>query len=285
MTQSINIHPDISLAETLPSTFYRDPSMFERIKQSIFLKSWQFVGDNSQIKLNNSFMPKTILDGFLTEPIVITRDNESKVHCLTNVCTHRGNILALGPGKSKKLTCCYHGRVFDLKGGFKSMPEFDQTKNFPSDNDNLHQFPLEEWGPFLFAGMNPSFDFKNVLSVMNERIGFLPLDQFSLNENLSKDYLVHCHWALYCDNYLEGFHIPFVHEGLNKVLDYRNYKTELYDYCNLQIGYSDSSNEVFNFPKGHIDHGSNIAAYYFWLFLMFLMIQNYTKVLEMILIK
>ena len=124
MTQSINIHPDISLAETLPSTFYRDPSMFERIKQSIFLKSWQFVGDNSQIKLNNSFMPKTILDGFLTEPIVITRDNESKVHCLTNVCTHRGNILALGPGKSKKLTCCYHGRVFDLKGGFKSMPEF-----------------------------------------------------------------------------------------------------------------------------------------------------------------
>ena len=164
-------------------------------------------------------MPYTILDGFLTEPVIVTRDDESKVHCLTNVCTHRGNIIALGPGKSKKLTCCYHGRAFDLKGNFKSMPEFEETKNFPSKNDNLHRFPLEKWGSFLFAGLNPSFEIKNVLNVINERVGFLPLDQFTYEPNLSKDYLVNCHWALYCDNYLEGFHIPFVHEGLNKVLD------------------------------------------------------------------
>ena len=146
------------------------------------------------------------------------------------------------------------------------MPEFDQTKNFPSENDNLHSFPIEEWGPFLFTGMDPEFEFKSVLDVMDERIGFLPLDQFSFDANLSKDYLVNCHWALYCDNYLEGFHIPFVHEGLNKVLDYSNYQTVLYDHCNLQIGFSDESNEVFDFPKDHIDYGKNIAAYYYWLF-------------------
>ena len=266
MAQSFKVNSDISSAETLPSSFYRDNNVFEKIKQNIFLKSWQFIGDNSQIKLNNSFMPKTILDGFLSEPIVITRDNKSKVHCLTNVCTHRGNIIALGPGKSKKLTCCYHGRAFDLDGSFKSMPEFDQTKNFPSENDNLYSFPIVEWGPFLFAGMNPAFEFKRVLDIMNERIAFLPLDQFSFDDNLSKDYLVNCHWALYCDNYLEGFHIPFVHEGLNKVLDYSNYKTVLYDHCNLQIGFSDESNEVFNFPKDHIDYGKNVAAYYYWLY-------------------
>ena len=55
-------------------------------------------------------------------------------------------------------------------------------------------------------------------------------------------------------------------DGLNKVLDYSNYKTELYEHCNLQIGFSDESNEVFNFPKDHMDYGSNIAAYYFWVF-------------------
>ena len=70
------------------------------------------------------------------------------------------------------------------------------------------------------SGLNPSFEIKNVLNVINERVGFFPLDQFTYEPNLSKDYLVNCHWALYCDNYLEGFHIPFVHEGLNKVLDY-----------------------------------------------------------------
>jgi choline monooxygenase len=262
----IDINSDISLSKTLNSNFYKDPKLFEEIKQNIFLKSWQFIGDNSQIKLNNSFAPQTILDGFLTEPIVLTRDNDSKVHCLTNVCTHRGNIVAMGPGKSKKLTCCYHGRTFNLDGSFKSMPEFEQTKNFPSKSDNLHKFPIVEWGPFLFADMNSSYDFKNILDIMNKRINFLPLDQFSFNANLSKDYLVNCHWALYCDNYLEGFHIPFVHEGLNKVLDYNNYKTVLYDHCNLQIGFSDESNEVFDFPINHIDYGKNIAAYYYWIF-------------------
>ena len=50
---------------------------------------------------------------------------------------------------------------------------------------------------------------------MQERIGFLPLEDFKLNETISKDYLINCNWALYCDNYLEGFHIPFVHPDLN----------------------------------------------------------------------
>ena len=146
------------------------------------------------------------------------------------------------------------------------MPEFDQTKNFPSENDNLHSFPIEEWGPFLFAGMNPEFEFKSVLDVMDERIGFLPLDQFSFDANLSKDYLVNCHWALYCDNYLEGFHIPFVHKDLNEVLDYNDYKTEVYQHCNLQIGYSEDDSDVFELPKDHPDYGKNVAAYYYWVF-------------------
>ena len=39
-----------------------------------------------------------------------------------------------------------------------------------------------------------------------------------------KDYMVNAHWALYCENYLEGFHIPFVHAGLNAVIDFGNYQ-------------------------------------------------------------
>jgi choline monooxygenase len=83
---------------------------------------------------------------------------------------------------------------------------------------------------------------------------------------MSKDYLIQAHWALYCDNYLEGFHIPFVHEGLNKVLDYGSYATELHKYSSLQIGYSDDANETFDLPKDHIDYGKQVAAYYYWVF-------------------
>ena len=156
--------------------------------------------------------------------------------------------------------------TFDINGNFKSMPEFEQTKDFPRDCDNLHQFPLAEWGSFLFAGLNPSFDFEEVLKPMNERIGFLPLDQFSFDSSFSKDYLVQAHWALYCDNYLEGFHVPFVHKDLNEVLDYENYDTEIYDYFNLQVGYSSANDDCFIIPKNHVDFGKNIAAYYYWIF-------------------
>ena len=85
MSKAFNINSDISLAKTLPSSFYRCQSTFDKIRDDIFLKSWQFVGDNSQIKINNSFSPQTLLDGFLTEPIVLTRDDNNQVNCLTNV--------------------------------------------------------------------------------------------------------------------------------------------------------------------------------------------------------
>jgi choline monooxygenase len=258
MTDKFTIETDISKAETLPASFYRDKDLFESIKEKVFLKSWQWIGDENLVKLPQSVHPFVLLDGYLTEPLLITKQADETINCMSNVCTHRG--------KSKKLICTYHGRRFGLDGSYESMPEFEAAEDFPRPCDNLHTFPIEKWGPLLFAGLNPSFEFSSVINKMKERVGFLPLDEFFLDPVLSKDFLVHAHWALYCDNYLEGFHVPFVHEELNKVLDYGNYKTETYDYCNLQIGYTDEATEVFDLPEDHIDYGKNVAAYYYWVF-------------------
>lgn len=266
MDYKFNIHEDIAKAETLPSYFYRDQSLFDRIKEKIFLNSWQWLGDESLVPLPQSVHPFVLLDGYLTEPLLLTRDADDDIHCMTNVCTHRGNLVALNPGRAKKLVCTYHGRRFDLRGQFETMPEFEMAEDFPRPCDDLHRFPIVRWGPLLFVGLNSEIDFKKVIDKMRERTGFLPLGEFSINPTLSKDFLVHAHWALYCDNYLEGFHVPFVHEGLSQVLDYDSYKTEIYDYCNLQIGYSDGASEVFDLPKDHIDYGKKVAAYYYWVF-------------------
>ena len=266
MTSKFNIDQDITKAETLPASFYKDESVFEIIKEKIFLKSWQWIGDENLVRQSQSVHPFVLLDSYLTEPMLLTKDKEEHISCLTNVCTHRGNLVVLNLGKTKKLTCLYHGRRFNLKGKFEYMPEFKEAENFPRPCDNLHKFPLKKWGPFLFAGLNPTFDFQSVIDKMKERIGFLPLHEFFLNKSLSKDFLVHAHWALYCDNYLEGFHVPFVHKDLNAVLDYGSYKTEVYQYCNLQIGYTDEATEVFDLPEDHIDYGKNVAAYYYWVF-------------------
>lgn len=266
MTFKFNIDQDITKAETLPASFYKDRAVFDSIKELVFLRSWQYIGDVNLVKLPRSIHPFVLLDNYLTEPMLLTRDEADTIHCLTNVCTHRGNLVALNSGRSKKLTCFYHGRRFNLNGEFEYMPEFSDAENFPRPCDNLHRFPLKKWENFLFAGLNPLFDFKPVIDKMNERIGFLPLHEFSFNQSLSKDYLVHAHWALYCDNYLEGFHVPFVHDDLNKVLDYGSYRTEIYQYCNLQIGFADEATETFDLPEDHIDYGKNVAAYYYWVF-------------------
>ncbi|RMG17385.1 MAG: aromatic ring-hydroxylating dioxygenase subunit alpha [Bacteroidetes bacterium] len=261
-----HIHPDIRQAETLPASFYRDAQVFELLRERVFVPSWQWIGDTSLVPLPQQLHPFVLLDGFLSEPMLLTRDAQDQLHCLSNVCTHRGNLLAHHPGKAAGLRCLYHGRRFQLNGRFESMPEFGQAQNFPRPCDHLHRFELQQWGPFLFVSMQPAFDFKAVISRMNERIGFLPLHEFRYHSTGSKDYLVHAHWALYCDNYLEGFHIPFVHKDLNDALDYGQYTTEIYEYCNLQIGYADGAEAVFDLPPGHIDYGRQVAAYYYWVF-------------------
>ena len=97
----------------------------------------------------------------------------------------------------------------------------------------------------IFVNLKPLFNFNKISDVLDERISFFPVQNFKFDQALSKDYIVNCHWALYCDNYLEGFHIPFVHEGLNTTLDYGSYTTEIYDYVNLQIGYSSGGDRSF----------------------------------------
>lgn len=265
-TSQFFVHPDIRKAETLPGAFYRSATVFEALKEKVFAQTWHWVGDTSLVPFAQHAHPFVLLPQFLEEPLVLTRDAREELHCLSNVCTHRGFKVVQHPGKQRRLLCQYHGRRFTIDGQLEFMPEFQDAEDFPRPCDHLADFPLRQWGPFIFTALRPAFDFSSVIARMEERIGFLPLDQFKYDASRSKDYLVHAHWALYCDNYLEGFHIPFVHQGLNEVLDYGNYATETYTYCNLQIGYSDAAVDVFDLPEGHPDHGKNVAGYYYWVF-------------------
>ena len=156
--------------------------------------------------------------------------------------------------------------VFDLDGKFISMPEFTAVENFIPENNHLHSLPLFKWGPLLFTQLAKGIGPELFFQAMQKRVGWLPIDKLVFDASRSNDYYIKSNWALYCENYLEGFHVPFVHEDLNAILDYGSYKTEVYDYCNLQIGYTDEATEVFDLPKDHVDFGKNVAAYYYWVF-------------------
>jgi len=104
------------------------------------------------------------------------------------------------------------------------------------------------------------------LNEMMQRIEWFPVDDLKFRGDLSKDYYVEASWALYCENYLEGFHIPFVHAGLNQVLDFGEYTTEVFRYSNLQLGIGKKGDVCFSLPSNSPDYGKDVAAYYFWVF-------------------
>jgi choline monooxygenase len=82
-----------------------------------------------------------------------------------------------------------------------------------------------------------------------------------------KNILFNANWALYCENYLEGFHIPFVHSGLNAAIDFSDYTTELFfPFSSVQIGISKTGDSCFDLPETSPEHGKKVAAYYFWVF-------------------
>lgn len=261
-----NINENISVAETLPSEFYTDDMYFELSKEKIFSKTWQYACDTETVRVPGQIHPFYLLENFLDEPLILARDKNDRMHCLSNVCTHRGNILIEGNCIEKNITCRYHGRRFDLDGKFLSMPEFNEVKEFPSAKDNLPEIPFNTWGRFLFASMNPVSPLQDFIGDMCSKMSRLPLDEFVFDSSRSRDYLVKAHWALYCENYLEGFHIPYVHNSLNAALDYSNYRTELFRFSNLQIGIAKNGEDCFDFLKDSSYFGQKISAFYFWIF-------------------
>jgi len=240
------INPDIRSAETLSSEFYTDEVYFEESKQKIFARSWQLLG---LVSSAYNVQPKILLENFLDEPILISQDEKNRIQCLSNVCTHRGKILVKEDCKRDGLRCGYHGRRFSLDGKFLSMPEFADVKNFPSEKDNLAKIRFEVWNDLVFISIDPVAPIEQFIGEMKSSTADLDSEKLKLAS--TKDYFVKAHWALYCENYLEGFHIPYVHKSLNEVLDYGNYTTDLFKYLNLQTG---------------LDEQGEIAAKYFFIF-------------------
>jgi choline monooxygenase len=261
------IDADIKRASTPPSRLYHDAAEYVLQREQIFARSWQVAGDRDVLKAPGRVAPLTLLPGCLDEPLVLTRDQDGAAHCLSNVCTHRGALVVEGAGHQNTLRCRYHGRRFGLDGCFQYMPEFDDVQGFPSAADDLPRLPLREFGPLLFTSLNPLMPFEEWIAPVLARVGWLPVEQFRLDPNSSRDYLMECHWALYVENYLEEFHIPHVHgQSLGGSLDYNAYRTDLFDWCSVQIGPAKGAEPAFELPPGHPDEGTRIAGWYFWLF-------------------
>jgi choline monooxygenase len=261
-----SIDPDITAATTLESAFYRDEDAYAATLDRVFARSWQWLGTLEDVAVNGSLAPRDLLRDSLDEPLLLTRDAGGTLRCMSNVCTHRGNILVKAACAADQIRCGYHSRRFDLAGKMLFMPEFVGVQDFPSPTDDLSQVPFASWNGHGFASLDPAASFTDVIFAMETRMSWLPIDRFTPRPDRDREFEIDAHWALYVENYLEGFHIPFVHAALNRTVDYGSYSSELFEFSNLQLALAKDGEPAFDPPAGSPDHGRRVAAYYWWIF-------------------
>ncbi|HKM67379.1 MAG TPA: SRPBCC family protein [Candidatus Acidoferrum sp.] len=268
----LEMNERVECAETLASHFYIDPAILAFEKVRIFHRTWQLVGTLSQPCGEVNGAIRTIADPgtFFTldvvgEPVVVVRDHAGTLRAFSNVCRHRAGPIAQGSGCRNVFNCAYHGWTYTLDGRLIGTPEVDGMEFF--DRSTMGMFPLrcETWEQFIFV------NFDQQAPSLSEFLGDIPkqaaafrFDGLQLAER--RDYYLNCNWKVYVDNYLEGYHIPIVHPGLMKEIDYPRYRTEISRYSSQQLGPvkevkpGDTAERVYSPGSGLPE------ALYFWVF-------------------
>lgn len=192
-----------------PSSVYTDPALFAREKATIFKDEPQLVCFSSDLPEKGSYFTFDDLD----VPVLLTRDNDGKVHAFLNACTHRAARLKEGCGKTASLSCPYHNWGFDLKGKLRAVWE---EKSFGAIDKSLYdlvRLPVEEKYGMIFAGMHP-----DVKVSVDEILGHMApvFERWDLGATRFVDqheWKLKTNWKLALDTFCEGYHFLALHKN------------------------------------------------------------------------
>jgi choline monooxygenase len=256
---------DLSRAATIPRRWYVDPDMLAFERERIFRRSWQAVAHQDELQRPGDYLTCEVQG----EPVLIVRSQDGALNAFSNVCRHRAHPVAMGKGNRKSLQCRYHGWSYGLDGRLLAAPEFDGVQDWNKADVCLPRNRLETWGPYVFVNVDPHAPaFAELLGEIPSEVrreGF-PVDQMTFIER--REYMVHCNWKVYIDNYLEGYHIPIAHPGLFREIDYAQYRVETFRY------YSSAHAPIRPAKEGemeardrrYIRNEAESRALYYWIF-------------------
>jgi choline monooxygenase len=242
----------IEEAETIPARWFTSPELHEIDKELLLAASWLYVGHESQVPTPGDYLVDSVLD----RPILVLRNMNNEIVCLSNVCRHRGGPLATKSGTARVLRCAYHAWSYNLDGQLLGAPKFDGVKNFDQSRCQLPRYRLENMDGFLFVNFSgDALPLTEHLSGISEAIH--PIDLRAMRFQKRVVYEVKSNWKVYIDNYMEGYHIRSVHPKLANILDVSGYKTILDGNKVLQFGPLAGADNPY-----HTDG----AAYYYQVF-------------------
>ncbi len=258
---ALHIESDIARAWSLPASFYTDTSIFELEKERIFARTCQVVGHRHQLANPGDFFT-TDLQG---EPLLLVRGASGELRGFYNVCRHRAGPPAEGCGSRKLFRCGYHGWTYGLDGKLISATEVEGVQDFRPEDFALKPVRADEWFNLIFVSLDPNAQplLKSLgeLPKQAQRFGFQQMKLFE-----RRTYDMKCNWKTYVDNYLEGYHLPSVHPGLNRELDYNAYAVETYAHHVRQFSPIRGAQPGDSTPRRYQEGGEDLTTDYFWIF-------------------
>jgi Rieske 2Fe-2S family protein len=201
----------IELAESQPDqyslaqAFYRDPDIYQRDIERIFLNAWLYAGHISEVPgLGDWFLFE-----FAEESVIIVRNRNNEINALLNVCRHRGSRICVeGSGCSRRLTCPYHGWTYDLEGQLRAAAHMDES--FDKSEISLARIHVELLDGMIFVNFaeDPS-PFAPLREELADCLKPYRLEEAKVAHRQS--YPIASNWKLALENYCECYHCAPAH--------------------------------------------------------------------------
>jgi choline monooxygenase len=233
---SYNPGAPLEEALTIPAPWYTDQTLYSLELQTVFANSWQLAGRVDQLRESGQYVTSEIAG----EPIVVVRGSDGVLRGFFNACRHHAAAVMTEPeGRANQLRCPYHGWTYSLTGELKGTPDFSGVCNFDRSANGLLPVQTSVWENWVFVRVEgndtagPSATNKQSANDLETFLGadlineIRPLGIEKLQWMERRHYEFDCNWKVFVDNYLDGgYHVPYLHKGLDSVLDYSNYTIE-----------------------------------------------------------
>jgi choline monooxygenase len=218
----------VDLASTLIPDAYTSQAFFDIERERVFAKSWIAVGFVSRIENPGDVIVAEVAG----RSIIVARNGSGELRAFHNVCRHRATkLLDEGCDAVRRIRCPYHSWTYDLDGNCLGTPLFEgsdipdgqrgifdtsDTKGFDKADHSLLSVRVDSWGFLVFVNLDPDAE------PLAEQLGDLP-ERFSgyrLGEwraARTKTYEASANYKLLGENFMEYYHLPWVHPELVKV--------------------------------------------------------------------
>lgn len=190
----------------MPSAYYTSDAFTQLEEEHIFRAEWVCLGRADEVATPGQYYTTNLIG----EPLLVTGSKNGEISVLSNVCRHRGNIVASGSGNKSRFSCSYHAWTYDLKGQLVGAPHMQDVEGFDLSSCTLPAFQTEIWQGFLFV--NLSGDATPLAPRLEALVPYI--ENYEIGKRpyaFTKEAIWNTNWKCLAENFMEGYHLDVTH--------------------------------------------------------------------------